>query len=234
MRMRIVVPILAALAGLLVPSGDLRAQESSSSSSSASTPQQAPRVTPPGVSHARLQGYRMSGIGLPWDGEFPATFGRPLILPPPIGIPYRPGDSVRLGVPGVPPGGAAEDSAARGPRMRERLRHLPLHRSVVVVSGEGETSHQIEVIRGGRYEEVGPEWAECVRVRIELASGTERTARVALSRLGIETVGEARAALLRQMEERGVLTLDDVDGTSLSVPARMVRGLVVGACGSGG
>lgn len=232
MGMRTAVPTFAALVlGLaLAPSAGLRAQESGSSSS-ASVPQQAPRVTPPGVSEARLQGYRMSGIGLPWDGEFPSTFGRPLILPPPIGIPYRPGDSVRLGVPGVPPGAAAEDSAARGPRSRERLRHVPLHRSVVVVSGDEGGSHQVEVIRGGRYEEVEREGAGCVQVTVRLASGTERIARVALSSLGVETVQDARAALLGEMEARGVLTLPATDGSSLSVPARLVRGLDVEACG---
>lgn len=233
MRIRTAVPTFAALVlGLILaqPAG-LRAQESGSSSS-ASASQQAPRVTPPGVSDARLQGYRMSGIGLPWDGEFPSTFGRPLIFPPPIGIPFRAGDSVRLGMPGVQPGSGAADSAGPGQRQRERLRHIPLHRSVVVVSGDGGGTHQVEVIRGGRFAEA-PDTADCARVRVRLASGTERTARVALSRLGVETLDEARSALRRQMEAKGVLTLSDLDGTSVSVPARLVRDLSVEGCDTG-
>lgn len=209
MSTRIALSILAVVAlPLVVPSG-APGQEASGV-----------RVGPPGSSDARLQGYRMSGIGLPWEGDLSLRLGRPLVLPPRIGH--------RVDEPDTRREGAGMDSA--GPK-RPRPFH-PLRRSVVVVSGTDGRAHSVEVIRRDRAPPPS-DTAACVRVEVHLAAGTVRTARVALSRLGAADAGEARAVLRRRMEEEGVLTLTALDGTGLSVPARLIRRLAVEPCREG-
>lgn len=178
------------------------------------------RVHRGAISDARLQGYRMSGIGLPTEGDWRLPVARPRVRPFSLGRVRSGADTLGRAPPPAP------DSTAAG-----RPPPSPgVGRSVVIVAGPGHGRHAVEVIRAGRRTPAVPDSVRCVRVEIRLRAGTVRRARVALSRLGADGPREARRALRRRMEERGVLTLRALDGTGLTVPARLVRGVAVEPC----
>lgn len=180
---------------------------------------------------ARALGYRMSGLGLRAESSIRLPVARSAV-PPHLFIPVRrpgaapPGDSAAA----VPPGRrrppvASPDRSGEDGRPRRVI--------VFVSEGPEGPGRAVEVVHGG----VAPGETivrECARVRIRLQAGTVRTARLALDRLEAQGLEEVRSLLLRRMEERGVLSLVAVDGTRLSVPARLVDSLRVEPCGRGG